>query len=475
MRLAKSFVILALTGCAVGPNYQRPETPTPAGYRGADSSQIADSARSIADVPWWTLFKDTTLTNLIHQGLAGNFDLRIATARVDQAAAFIGVAKSQYWPQIDAGVGASRTHFSTDQLGATAVDRNRTTVGANLGLSWEIDLFGRVRRMSESATAQFLATEEARRGVLVDLVASIGQAYLSLRELDLELEIAHRTLDTRRGTLTLFQQRFAGGVASNLEVQQAAADVAQTEATIPDLERRIVAQENLINFLLGRGPGTVPRGTTLETQALPPEVPVGLPSTLLERRPDVLVAENNLVSANAEVGVAKADFFPRISLTGLFGVATGELKNLGSTDALLWSVGGGLLQPIFHGGAIRKNYQASLAARDAAIAEYLRSTQNAFREVANALADVHQLRLVRISADSQVIALREAARLARIRYEGGLSNYLEVLDADRRLFGAENELAQTIQVQVGSYIDLYRALGGGWNADQPAQADSTKK
>lgn len=473
MRLASTLAVLALAGCAVGPNYQRPEMPTPAGYRGADSSQIADSAHSIADAPWWTIFKDTVLVNLIHQGLAGNFDLRIASARVDQAAAFTGIAKSQFWPQIDAGAGVARTHFSTDQLGVTTKDRDRTTVGANLGLSWEIDLFGRIRRQSESATAQFLATEEARRGVLVDLVASIGQAYLSLRELDLELDIAHRTLDTRRGTLTLFQQRFKGGVASNLEVQQAAADVAQTQATIPDLERRIAAQENLINFLLGRGPGTVPRGTALVSQELIPSVPVGLPSTLLERRPDVLVAEQSLVSANAEVGVAKADFFPRISLTGLFGVASGEIKNLGSTDALLWSVGGGLLQPIFHGGAIRKNYQASLAARDAAIAEYLRAAHNAFLEVANALTDVHQYRTVRIAADSQVIALREAARLARIRYEGGLSNYLEVLDADRRLFAAENELAQTIQVQVGSYIDLYRALGGGWNADQPA--DSTKR
>ncbi len=474
MRLANSLLILAVAGCAVGPNYQRPEMPTPAGYRGADSTQIADSARSIADAPWWTLFKDSVLVDLVHQGLAGNFDLRIATARVDQAAAFIGVAKSQYWPQIDAGAGVSRTHFSTDQLGATVKDRDRTNVGASLGLSWEIDLFGRVRRMSESATAQYLATEEGRRGVLVDLVASIGQAYLALRELDLELDIAHRTLDTRRGTLTLFQQRFQGGVASNLEVQQAAADVAQTEATIPDLERRIAAQENLINFLLGRGPGPVPRGKTLATQELLPSVPVGLPSSLLERRPDVLAAEQNLVSANAEVGVAKADFFPRISLTGLFGVASSEIKNLGSTDALLWSVGGGLLQPIFHGGAIRKNYQASLAARDAAIAAYLRASHNAFLEVANALTDVHQYRLVRVAADSQVIALREAARLARIRYEGGLSSYLEVLDADRRLFAAENQLAQTMQVQVGSYIDLYRALGGGWNADQAA-ADSLKK
>ena len=475
MRPVLVVTILGLAGCAVGPNYQRPETPTPAGYRGADSSQIADSARSLADAPWWTLFKDSTLVDLIHQGLLNNFDLRIATARVDQAAAFIGLAKSQYWPQIDASLGGSRTHFSTDQLGASTGDRDRTTYGANLGLSWEIDLFGRVRRLSESATAQFLATEEARRGVLVDLVASIGQAYLSLRELDLELEIAQRTLDTRRGTLTLFQQRFAGGVASNLEVQQAAADVAQTEATIPDLRRRIAAQENLINFLLGRGPGTVPRGTTLATEVLPPEVPVGLPSTLLERRPDVLAAEQNLVSANADVGVAKADFFPRISLTGLFGVASSELKNLGSTDALLWSVGGGLLQPIFHGGAIRKNYQAALAARDAAIAGYLRSTQNAFREVANALADIHELRLVRISADSQVLARREAARLARVRYEGGLSNYLEVLDADRQLFSAENDLARSMEIQVGSYIDLYRALGGGWNADQLGAADSTKK
>jgi multidrug efflux system outer membrane protein len=427
-----------------------------------------DSAKSIADVAWFDYFQDTTLKTLVHQALAANFDLRIATARVAEVQAQYGIARSGLYPQIDLAAGASANQISKDQ--AAGGNRYGSAYGANLGLSWELDLWGRVRSLSASAQAQYLGTVEARTGVVISLIAQVSQAYFNLRELDLELEISRNTLKIRQNTVVLFQNRVKGGVASGLEVAQALGDVAVAAAAIPDLERQIAQQENLINFLLGRGPGTIPRGTLLSAEYIPPQVPVGLPSTLLERRPDVLEAEDQLVSANADIGVAKADYFPRVSLTGLLGVASASLGNLGSADALIASAGGGLLQPIFAGGRIDATYEATLARRDQAIAAYLRAAQNSFREVSNALIATEKTGEVRTATDSGVVALREGARIARVRYDGGLSNYLEVLDADRRLFQAELDHARAMGAQVNSYVELYRALGGGWSADTLADS-----
>jgi len=468
-----------LAGCMMGPNYERPPVPTPAGFRTtdsaavADSAALADSALSLADAPWWELFQDTVLQELIREALVGNYDLRAAAARVDEYRALIGVAKADLYPQIDASAGASYRQRSVSEEGGTG-DKRYGSFRADVGLSWELDLWGRVRRQGEAATARFWATEQARRGIVQGLVATVAQAYINLRELDLELEVARRTLDIRQGTLTLFRQRMEGGVASQLEVSQAAADVASTEAAIADLERRIPAQENLINFLIGQGPGPIARGATLSEQYLPPEVPAGLPSTLLERRPDVLEAEEALIAANADIGAAKASMFPTISLTGLLGIATRALSDATSQDAVFWSAGGGVLAPIFYGGRLRKNYQATIARTDQATALYYKAAMNAFRETADALVDVQKSREIRAAAERGVTELREAARLALIRYDGGLSSYLEVLDADRQLFAAENELARVMGFQVNTYVNLYRALGGGWNADALAQqADST--
>jgi multidrug efflux system outer membrane protein len=469
MRIPRAAIAaLVLTACMVGPAYHRPEVPTPAGYRGADSTVIMDSAKSIADVAWFDYFQDTTLKTLVHQALAANFDLRIATARVAEVQAQYGIARSGLYPQIDLAAGASANQISKDQ--AAGGNRYGSAYGANLGLSWELDLWGRVRSLSASAQAQYLGTVEARTGVVISLIAQVSQAYFNLRELDLELEISKNTLKIRQNTVVLFQNRVKGGVASGLEVSQALGDVAVAAAAIPDLQRQIGQQENLINFLLGRGPGTIPRGTLLSAEYIPPQVPVGLPSTLLERRPDVLEAEDQLVSANADIGVAKADYFPRVSLTGLLGVASASLGNLGSADALIASAGGGLLQPIFAGGRIDATYEATLARRDQAIAAYLRAAQNSFREVSNALIATEKTGEVRTATDSGVVALREGARIARVRYDGGLSNYLEVLDADRRLFQAELDHARAMGAQVNSYVELYRALGGGWSADTLADS-----
>ena len=459
--------VLVLGGCMVGPKYERPAVPTPAGFRGADSATIADSAKSIADLAWFQYFRDTTLHSLVKQALAGNFDLTIATARVAQAQAIHGIAKSPLYPQVALGANAAANQYSSNAGQVpTGSSRYGSSYDVSLGVSWELDLWGRVRSLSASAQAQYLATEEARRGVLVSLVGDVSQSYFDLRELDLELQIAKQTLITREGTLTLFQRRFEGGVASGLEVAQAEGDVAVTQAAIPGLENRIWAQENLIQFLLGRGPGQVRRDSGLKMRDVMPAVPAGLPSSLLERRPDVMAAEQSLISANAEVGVAKADFFPRISLTGLFGAASTELNTLGNSTATIASLGGSLLQPIFAGGRIKQSYALSLARRDEAIAQYLRATQNAFREASDAIVGVQKLGQVRMATEAHAKALKEAARLALVRYDGGLSNYLEVLDADRRYYEAQNEFARALGAELVAYVTLYRVLGGGWNADE---------
>ena len=479
MRALKMVVaVAALTagGCMVGPKYEPPVVPTPAGYRGADSAVIIDSAKSIADTPWFEYFRDTTLQRLVHEAIVGNFDLTIATTRIAQAEAVYGIARSPLYPQVAAGANASANQYSiaAGQVPAGGPGHYSGLYSVDLGLNWEIDLWGRVRSLSASAEAQYLATVDARRGVLISLIASVSQAYFDLRELDYELEIAKATLQTRQGTLQLFNNRFQGGVASGLEVAQAQGDVAVTQATIPDLERRIGQQENLINFLLGKGPGPIARPAVLDTSFTVPAIPLGLPSTLLERRPDVMAAEEQLISANANIGVAKADFFPRLSLTGLFGVASTDLSKLFSTNAVIASAGGSLLQPIFTGGRIKQSVALAYAQRDEAIAQYLKSTQSAFREASDALIATEKSGQVVVATQAQVVALKEAARLARVRYDGGLSTYLEVLDADRRYFQAQNEFAQSLGAQANAYVTLYLALGGGWTATDSADAASAK-
>ena len=466
---------ISLASCMVGPSYQRPEVPTPAGYRGADSATIVDSAKSIADMPWFQYFRDTTLQRLVTEAIDSNFDLRIATTRIAQAEASYGIAHSAIFPQVAAGAGATANQYSINagQVPTGGAGHYAGLYGVDLGLNWELDLWGRVRSLSASAEAQYLATVDARRGVLISLIASVSQAYFDLRELDFELAIAQSTLQTRLGTLRLFNNRFQGGVASGLEVAQAQGDVAVTQASIPNLQRRIAQQENLINFLLGKGPGPVTRPLALDSAFTVPAIPLGLPSTLLERRPDVLASEQLLVSANADIGVAKADYFPRVSLTGLLGVASTDISNLFSANSIIASAGGSLLQPIFTGGRIKQSVALAYARRDEAIAQYLKSTQSAFRETSDALIAVQKGGEVRTATEAQAVALKEAARLARVRYDGGLANYLEVLDADRRYFQAQNEYAQSLGAQSNAYVALYLALGGGWTATDSTAKDST--
>jgi multidrug efflux system outer membrane protein len=448
---------LALAGCAVGPNYKRPSVPVPERFYGDQQTQ---EARSLADVPWWEVFQDPILTGLVEEAVRNGFDARLAAARVEEARARYGIARSQFFPAVDYEFAGQRARANPI---VNPSGQAQTAWTVNAGFSWELDLWGRIRRLNEAARAAYLATEEGRRGVLLSLVSDVATVYMELRELDQELEIAHRTTAAFQDTYDLFNRRLEGGAASALETARAEALLGQVSAQIPEIEREIVARENQLNFLLGRTPQPILREGPVTT--LPPDVPAGLPSALLERRPDIRESEQLLIAANANVGVAKADFFPRLSLTGLFGNVSPELSDLFSSGKT-WSIGGGLLGPIFQGGRIKRSYQAAQAQWEQARIRYEATTVNAFGEVSRALVDRTKLVEAERQRARAVAAYREAVRLANVRYRSGLSAYFEVLEAQQQLFPAEISLAQTRRNQLVAVVDLYRALGGGWPAEE---------
>jgi multidrug efflux system outer membrane protein len=458
LRAALGALSLALlAGCAVGPNYKRPLVPVPDRFYGEAQ---ASEARSLADVRWWDVFDDPILKGLVDEAVRNGFDARLAAARVQEARARYGIVRSQRFPSVDydAGWQRGRANQILNPSGATL-----TQWSVDVGFSWELDLWGRIRRLSEGARAEYLATEEARRGVLLSLVSDVAIAYLDLRELDEELEIAKRTTAAFQDTFDLFNRRLEGGAASGLETARAEGSLGQVAAQIPEIERAIVARENEINFLLGRNPQAIPREGPLA--ALPPEVPPGLPSALLERRPDIRQAEQLLISANAGVGAAKADFFPRLSLTGLFGNVSPDLGDLFS-HGKEWSIASGLVGPIFQGGRIKRSYEAAQARWQQARIGYESATTNAFGEVSRSLVDRTKLVETERQRARAVAAFQEAVRLANIRYNSGLSAYFEVLEAQQQLFPAEISLAQTRRDQRVAVVNLYRALGGGWPAEE---------
>jgi len=404
------------------------------------------------------------LQDLIRQALVNNYDLRTAVARVEEARAQIGVVRSFLYPQINFNSGgtAQQVSVATDPPQTLTSSRSFQNWAIGFGLAWEFDVFGRIRRQAESATAVWVATEMDRRAVYISLVGDIAQFYFTLRELDLELEISRRTLGVNDESIQFYRNRLGGGVSNRLEVNQAIANRSRTAAVIPDLERRIGIQENLINYLIGRNPGPIPRGVVLTEQYRPPEVPAGLPATLLERRPDVQSAEQLLVAANANIGAAKALFFPTFSLNSVLGSQSHDFSNIADKRAAIWSVSGGLVQPLFQGWRILSNYEATKARFDQALAQYDKAAQNGFREVADALIAIQKFDEARIEQEQGVAALQEAATLARQRYDAGLANYLEVLIADQDLFDQQLLLARTRGDQVNAVVQLYRALGGGW-------------
>jgi outer membrane protein, multidrug efflux system len=449
---------LVLAGCTVGPNYQRPPVVAPEQIRGQAG---AAEASSLADQEWWEVFQDDELKSLIDEALRNGYDVRLAAWRVEEARAAAGISRSQFLPQVQAGAGWSRSQLSQ----ITNPDaRPENLYDADVAVSWEIDLWGRIRRLNEAARAQYLASEEARRGVLLSLVSDVATSYFQLRELDRELEIVRRSAASFQETYDLFNRRLEAGAASGLETASAGATLATTAAGIPDLERQIEAQENRLAFLLGRNPGPIPRGKALDDQLLPPEIPAGLPSDLLQRRPDLRAAEQQLVAANAEVGVATANFFPRISLTGVLGGVAPEVADLFG-DGRTWSVGGGLLSPVLQGRRLSHEHRAAVARWEQAKVQYESGVTNAFVEVSTSLVAYQKLAEIEKEQARAAASYREAVRLSNDRYLAGLADYLEVLDAQQRQLVAESSLARTRFDRLASLVELYKALGGGWRLD----------
>jgi multidrug efflux system outer membrane protein len=452
---------LLFAGCMVGPNYMRPEMPTPPQFRFEEGPARAES---LADAPWFQVFADSTLQGLVRDAIANNLDLRAAAARVEEARARAGISKSFLYPQVDgvASYGLRQASEAEQEEDSTREDTTHQSGSYGFQLSWELDLFGRIRRETEAALALVLASEQGRRGVLVTLVGDVATNYFLLRELDLQLDIARRTLGLNDQTVTYFQDRLDGGVSNRLELDRIVANRAQTAATIPEIERQIAAVENLISFLAGRPPGMIAREVFRPEEPLPPPIPPGLPASLLERRPDVVQAEQLLVAANADIGVAKSLFYPSISLTGFLGGVSGDLAEFMGGNGGVWSLRPGLLQPIFQGGRLRRNLEAMQARYEAAFAEYQKAALNGYREVADALVTIQTLARVRAEREVGVAALLDASELARARYDSGLASYIEILTADQELFERQLLLAQTRGAELRARADLYRTLGGGW-------------
>jgi len=451
-------------GCAaLGSNYERPQVPTPPQYRFVDGPE---QAASLADLPWFQVFDDPELQALIKEALTNNLDLRTAVARVVEARARAGIASSYLYPQVD-GVASYNARGASNATKDESGNEDTTHQSGNYGfqLSWEIDLFGRIRREREAAFAIAMATEQGRRGVMVTLVGDVASTYFSLRELDLRLDLARRTLQVNDQTVQYFQDRLDGGVSNQLEVDRVRALRANTAATIPEIERQIAVAENALSFLVGRPPAPITRTPAGLLPPAPPQVPAGLPASLLERRPDVMEAEQVLIAANADIGAAKALFYPRISLTGFLGGVSGDLTTFLGGDGAVWSAGAGLLQPVFQGGRLRRNLEAMQARYDQALAQYQQAALNGYREVADSLVTIQKLAVSRTERQLGVTALESAADLSRVRYDSGLANYIEILTADERLFEQQQLVAELIGSEMRARAELYRALGGGW---QPA-------
>ena len=449
-------LLVLLAGCKFGPNYKRPKVDTPSVYR-ADPQ--AAQGVSIAEEKWVAVFQDPALQQLIRTSLAENYDVRIAASRILQAQAALGITRADQFPTITAGASATSQRIPETIVGPAA---NTSASEASLSLFWELDFWGKFRRATEAARANLLATEWGQRAVITSLVSSVASAYYQLRELDLEMEISRQTLATRQESLRLVKVRQQGGVTSMMDVRQSEQLVYFAAASIPDLERRIEQQENFISVLIGKNPGPITRGKPLGENPIPATVPVGLPSTLLERRPDIQQAEHLLVAANARIGVAKAAYFPQIALTGTGGYQSTSLANLFTVEGGFWNAGAQLVQPIFEGGRIRSGVRLSEAQQQEAALFYKQTIQLAFREVSDSLVAYAKNQEFRQQEELLTRAAEDATHLSNARYTGGATSYLEVLDSDTRYFSAQLNLAQAVLNERLALVQLYSALGGGW-------------
>jgi multidrug efflux system outer membrane protein len=442
---------------------QQPQVQTPGTFRGDPHPQ--PDARTIANLKWFELFQDQRLQDLIREALTYNYDLRQSVARIDAARASYGITRADQFPTIVASGDVTTQRLSRsgafDLPEPAKRDRSFGSVLLNL-LSFEIDIWGRLRKATAAAKADLLATEEIRLAVITTLVSDVATSYFTLRELDYELDISHRTLDSRQESLRIIKLRQTQGIATMLEVRQAEELVYDATEVIPALEQSIQQTENFLSYLTGKNPGVIARGLKLDENQLPPDVPAGLPSDLIERRPDIRAAENSLIAANARISVAKKAYFPRISLTAFLGFESGQLTELFSGSRNVWNVFGQVTQPIFTGGRLKNNVRLTQAERDFLLIDYQKTIQSAFREVSDSLISYQKTREVRTQRALLVDVLRDRTRLSYLRYTGGVATLLDYLDADRELFEAERSLALARRDELLSVVQLYKALGGGW-------------
>jgi outer membrane protein, multidrug efflux system len=468
-------VLLWLEGCSVGPNYKRPAVTVPASFRDAGPSELpatesapassnpktssGSSIPSLGNEKWWEVFQDKELQSLIRTALQNNYDVRIAATRVLQAQAQLGITRANQLPSL--GVGGNVTSIRNPQIGpipSYELTQGQVTASA----AWNLDFWGQYRRATESARATLLANEWAQKEVIATLVANVASGYFQLRQLDLELEISKRTLSSRQDSLELTKTLEQHGINNLLDVRQSEQLVYTAAAEVPDLERQIAQQENALSILLGHNPGDIPRGLKLTEQPHAPEVPVGLPSALLERRPDIREAEENLVAANAQIGVARAAYFPQISLTGNAGYESPALVNLFSGPAGVWTLVGSVTQPIFEGGRLKSGVRLAEAQDEQLLLTYQQTIQGAFRDVSDALVAYRKYREFRIQQQHLVESAQDAAHLSELRFKAGTTDYLEVLTNETNSFSAELALAEAQGNELNALVQLYQALGGGW-------------
>jgi len=466
-------VACALAGCMMGPDYKRPDVDTPQAYR-----VEVKSAADLINSAWWEQFEDPVLNELIKTALAENKDVRIAASRVEEFLGRYGVTRSQLFPQVATQFGAGSQRISTVTQPALASTQSNTfdSYSLDLGMSWEIDLWGKLRRATEAARAELLATEQARQTVILSLTSGVATSYVTLIDLDRQLAIAKSTADSRGEFFRIIKLRFEGGVVSEVELNQARSDYEFALSTVPVIEKQIAQQENALSVLLGRNPGPIARDRTLDKLVLP-QVPADLPSSLLERRPDIRQSEQLMVAANARIGVAKAQFFPTISLTAILGTASSALGNLFKGASQTWSYGGTVTQPIFTGGNLISQLRVAESQQKTALLQYQRSIQTAFQEVNDSLIDQTKTREQLAAQARQVDSLRNYARLARLRYDNGFTSYLEVTDAETKLFNAELQYAQSQGQLFFALINVYKSMGGGWviEADRMTDAAGMEK
>jgi outer membrane protein, multidrug efflux system len=450
--------VLLLCGCMLGPDYHRPKLETPQSFRYEEKD-----ARDTANTEWWKALQDHVLEALIDEALANNLSVKIAAANIEQAAAVLTQVRSPLFPQVSYNGSATRERIS--ELGNSSVSslvkNPRNSFQLLAGATWEIDLWGRIRRLSEAARADLLATSEARRGVILSLVASVADSYIQLRGLDAQLEIAKRTLGTYGESVKLFELQYKHGQVSLMTVEQARSQYQTAAAAIPQIESQIAQTENGLSILLGRSPGPIARGRSILELAMP-AIPAGLPAQLVERRPDLLQAEQNLIAANAQIGAAKALYFPSISLTGALGLQSSELSNLFQGSSRLWNYTGSFTGPIFTAGSISGQVKQAEAAQQASLLTYRNAILNAFNDVDNALVSRQKLSDQLVAQQKLVASLKEYARLAWLQYNGGYTPYLTVLDAESQLFPSELNYAQIRTSLLIAYVNIYKAMGGGW-------------